>query len=107
MANGDVSTFFSISPDSSRVVYPADQATNDLIELFSVPLAGPAAEIVRLNPTLVANGDVLANPVISPDSSRVAYIADQLSDERYFPYSVPIDGSSAAVTLYPDPRSLR
>jgi hypothetical protein len=39
--------------------------------------------------------------VISPDGTRVAYIADQVSDERFFPYSVPIAGpSTSAVSLY-------
>jgi Tol biopolymer transport system component len=99
-ATGGVVQSIVISPDSTRLVFTADRLVDERRELFSVPLAGPAAAMVRLNPTLVANGDVVANPAISPDSARVAYIADQVSDERYFPYSVPIDGSSAAITLY-------
>jgi hypothetical protein len=90
-----------VSPDSQRVVFSADRLVDERVELWSVPVAGPAAAIVRLNPTLVANGDVQTGFQISPDSTRVAYIADQVSDERFFPYSVPIAGpSSEAVSLY-------
>lgn len=91
----------AISPDSQYLVFSADRLVDERVELFSVPVAGPAAAIVRLNPSLVTNGDVKSGFKISPDSTRVAYIADQLSDERFFPYSVPIAGpSTSAVTLY-------
>ncbi|MFN7941769.1 MAG: hypothetical protein U0X73_09220 [Thermoanaerobaculia bacterium] len=90
-----------LSPDGEHVVFVADKLVDERFELWSVPVAGPAAALVRLNPTLVTNGDVKANFAISPDGTRVAYIADQASDERYFPYSVPIDGpSTEAVSLY-------
>jgi hypothetical protein len=90
-----------LSPDSQYLVFSADRLVDERVELFSVPVTGPTAALERLNPTLVANGDVLGGFQISPDSTRVAYIADQLSDERFFPYSVPIAGpSTEAVTLY-------
>ncbi len=92
---------FAISPDSQRVVFTADRLVDERVELWSVPIAGPAAALVRLNPSLVTNGDVKSGFRISPDGTRVAYIADQVSDERYFPYSVPIAGpSTEAVSLY-------
>jgi len=91
----------AVSPDSQRVVFSADRLVDERSELWSVPVAGPAAALVRLNPTLVANGDVKSSFKISPDSTHVAYIADQASDERFFPYAVPIDGpDTAAVSLY-------
>lgn len=91
----------AISPDSQRVVFSADRLVDERIDLWSVPILGPAAALVQLNPSLVTNGDVKNSFRISPDSTRVAYIADQLSDERFFPYSVPIAGpSTEAVTLY-------
>lgn len=90
-----------ISPDSQRVVFTADRLVDERLEIWSVPLAGPVGELARLNPSLVTGGDVKSQFAISPDSARVAYIADQLSDERHFPYSVPIAGpSSEAVSLY-------
>jgi len=91
----------AISPDSQRVVFNADRLVDERVDLFSVPIAGPSSAIVQLNPSLVTNGDVKNSFKISPDSTRVAYIADQISDERFFPYSVPIDGpSTEAVVLY-------
>ncbi len=91
----------AISPDSQRVVFSADRLVDERIDLWSVPILGPAAALVQLNPSLVTNGDVKNSFRISPDSTRVAYIADQISDERFFPYSVPIAGpSTEAVTLY-------
>ena len=45
---------FLISPDSSRVVYRADQQTNEVFELYSVPLDG--GSVTRLNGSLVEMG---------------------------------------------------
>ena len=50
---------FLISPDSSRVVYWADQQTNNVYELYSVPLGGPAAAGVKLNGAMVTGGYVI------------------------------------------------
>ncbi|MEO7794688.1 MAG: hypothetical protein ABIV06_07915, partial [Thermoanaerobaculia bacterium] len=100
-ATGGTLQGLALSPDSQWVVFSADRLVDERVELFSVPVVGPTAAIVRLNPTLVANGDVKTGFKISPDSTRVAYIADQVSDERFFPYSVPIAGpSTSAVSLY-------
>lgn len=100
-AAGGTIQSLALSPDSQYLVFSADRLVDERVELFSVPVAGPAAAIVRLNPSLVTGGDVKSGFRISPDSTRVAYIADQASDERFFPYSVPIDGpSTAAVSLY-------
>ena len=71
VAGGNVGLFL-ISPDSSRVVYWADQQTATVFELYSVPLGGPAAAGVKLNGALVAGGNVVGFQ-ISPDSSRVVY----------------------------------
>jgi hypothetical protein len=101
LATGGTIQGILVSPDSQRVVFGADRLVDERFELWSVPVAGPVAAIVRLNPTLVAGGDVQTGFQISPDGDRVAYIADQVSDERFFPYSVPIAGpSSEAVSLY-------
>ncbi len=100
-ADGGTIRAMAISPDSQRVVFTADRLVDERVELWSVPVAGPAAALVRLNPSLVAGGDIQDNFRISPDSTHVAYIADQVSDERYFPYAVPIAGPAAsAVSLY-------
>lgn len=69
---------FEIRPDSSMVVYEADQDTAGMTELFIVPIGGGTA--TKLNDVLVSGGDV-NNFRISPDSSTVIYEADQDTDE--------------------------
>ncbi len=43
---------FSFSPNSARIIFTS-MHTPDLIELWSVPAAGPASAAVKLNPPLV------------------------------------------------------
>ena len=95
LVTGGSLSSFQISPDGSRVVYTADQNTDGVIELFSVPIGGGTA--VRLNPNLVSGGDISFNPnfQISPDGSRVVYVADQITDGVNELFSVPIIGGSA------------
>jgi hypothetical protein len=83
---------FEISPDSSRVVYLAQQLANDVSKLYSIPIAGVTP--VKLNGPLVTGGDVDAFN-ISPDSSRVVYRADQDTDGVYELYSTPIGGGTS------------
>ena len=80
----------SISPDSSTVIYRADQDTDDVVELFSVPLVGGVP--IKLNGPLGSSGDVVRPAQISPDGSTVVYLADQDSDNVVELYSVPIGG---------------
>ena len=101
VTGGDVSAY-DISADSSRVVYRADQDTNDVYELYSVPIAGPADDVVQLNGTLVTSGDVSAYG-ISADSSRVVYRADQDTNGVYELYSVPITGPAGSGVKITDP----
>ena len=77
------------------MVYWADQETDNVYELYSVPLGGPAAAGVKLNGAMVTGGYV-HNFLISPDSSRVVYLADQQTDNVYELYSVPLGGPAAA-----------
>jgi Tol biopolymer transport system component len=88
--DGNVS-FFAISPDSSRVVYIADQDTDEVFELYSVPLGG--GTVTKLNAPFTTDGEVFAF-LISPDSSRVIYLADQDSDTVNELYSVPLGGGT-------------
>lgn len=91
---------FSTSPDGQYLVVRADKLVDERFELWSVPIAGPAGAMVRLNPALVAGGDVESSFDISPDSTRVAYIADQTANETFRAWSVPIAGpSTLAVPL--------
>jgi Tol biopolymer transport system component len=81
-----------VSPDGARVVYRADQVTNEVYELFSVPIEGGAA--LKLNGPLVANGDV-QSATLSPDGAWVVYTADQLTDGKNELFGVAIDGGPA------------
>jgi predicted outer membrane repeat protein len=89
---------FQISPDSSQVVYVADQDRAAVRELYGVPLDGSVAP-VKLNGALVSGGTVDYRFQISPDSSQVVYVADQDTDgvhELYASYE------TAAVAIYVD-----
>jgi Tol biopolymer transport system component len=113
---GDI-TSFAISADSSRVVYVGDQNSDEVFEIYSVPLND--GSIVRLNPPLQSGRDVLgdfsclgqrsqwdalspsgvAPFLISPNSQRVVYCADQDADDIVELYSAPIATGSAATKL--------
>ena len=88
---GDVSSY-QVSPDGSTVVYRADQDTDEVSELYSVPIGGGA--VTKLNGALVAGGDVASDFQVSPDGSTVVYRADQDTDDVYELYSVPIGGGA-------------
>ncbi|MEM7359996.1 MAG: LpqB family beta-propeller domain-containing protein [Pseudomonadota bacterium] len=94
VAGGDVqgpSSSIEISADGNRVLYVADQDTNDVYELYSSPITGGA--VVKLNSALVIGGDVSPfNIQISPDSSRAVYLADQEQNDINELFSVPITG---------------
>ena len=95
VAGGNVSPGgLQFSPDSSRVLYHADQTTNGVLEIYSVPSTGGAA--TKLNGPLVAGGNVAsAGLAFSPDSSRVLYLADQTTNGVDEIFSVPSAGGAA------------
>jgi Tol biopolymer transport system component len=89
VSGGDVGAAL-ISPDSSRIVYLADQEADEVDELYSVPLSGGSP--VKLNNPLVSGGDVFDDYSISSDNSRVVYRADQETDgvsELYVSFEPP------------------
>jgi len=94
---GDVERF-EVSPDGRHVLYRADQAEDDVFELFAVRLGPGAARApsVRLNGPLVRNGDVSAALFrASPDSRRVVFVADDRVAGIGELFSVPIEGGAA------------
>ncbi|MBX7158442.1 MAG: hypothetical protein K1X66_08675, partial [Verrucomicrobiae bacterium] len=94
VANGDVvfPTGFQVSADSARVVYLADQDTDNVVELYSAQIAATGS--TKLNGALVMNGNVQAGFQISPDSSQVVYRADQDTDTVIELYRVAITGGA-------------
>jgi Tol biopolymer transport system component len=95
--NNFMSPGFSMSPDGTRVAYLADQDTNDVVELYSVPIDG-SAEPVKLNGALVFGGDVNES-VFSADGTRVVFSADANHDGRVDLFSALADGSQPATEL--------
>jgi len=87
---------FAASPDSTRAVFVA---SSDAQKLWSVPCDGSAVP-VRLDGPLVAGGrvrDDRAALLLSAETGRVLYVADQDVLHRYELWSVPLDGSAPAV----------
>ena len=86
---------FSFSPDSSQIVYRADQDVNDTPEIYLANIATPGTS-QQLNPELTAGGEVSTAYHFSPDGANVGYIADQEVDERQelFVVSVATPGVS-------------
>jgi len=87
-----LSSFFQISPDSTRVVYSADQRVDGIFELFSVPITGGNAISLNSNSTATSR---IARFSISPDSSRVVYAGDLLTDEQDELFMVSINGGQS------------
>lgn len=72
LVSGGTVLDFSISPDSSVVVYQADQQTNNVVELYSVPIAGGSE--IKLNNTLVTGQDIWDHRFI-PETTNVAFVS--------------------------------
>ena len=99
---GDAWANIEITPDSSRVVYWADQTTDQVFELYSAPIDGSSGA-TKLNGALAAGGSVDWTFLISGDSSRVVYLADQNTDEVFELYSVPVGGGASVRLHDPSP----
>jgi len=88
------SLWYTISPDSKYVAYITEADTDEVNELYIVPLAGGAP--LKLNPPLIPNGDVERGwAYFTLDSKYVIYRADQEVDNRVELYSVPVTGGQA------------
>ena len=93
-SNGDVRYYgLQFSPDGSRVLYRANQDTDSIFEIYSVPVMGGTP--VKLNAELILGGEVSSSGLqFSPDGSRVLYLADQETDDVWELYSVPATGGT-------------
>jgi hypothetical protein len=94
LADRDV-TAFAITGDETRVVFLADRDNDDVFQLYSVPLNGSTAPI-RISTDLGASSKDVTSFLISLDSTRVVYLADQDTDEVFELYSVPVAGGTVA-----------
>lgn len=84
------------TPDGSRVLYAAGSSTSDDAQLYSVA-AGSAP--ILLNAALATSEVVQGDYLLSADSRRVVYTTYRANANRFEVFSVPVDGSSAAVKL--------
>lgn len=85
--DGDVHMFVKISADGTRVVFQADKDVDGVMELYSVPVDGATAPIKISGAMPINGGSVVYYFLVSPDSSRVVFLAGREL------YSVPIDGT--------------
>lgn len=74
-AGGDVVSF-AVTPDGSSVVYLADQSIDPGNELYRVVFSNQGSGGIRLTPTF-STGGTIVRFALTPDSTRVVYIADQ------------------------------
>ena len=101
VAGGDLGEF-EWSPDSSRLLYEADQDLDGSEHLYVT--SSTAATAVRLSPSVTA-GDSVNVAAWSPDSARVTFFFDPAAAPPVF-IVAPL--ASAPVTLLPaDPGTFR
>lgn len=90
---------FRLSPDGQYLLFytlPLNFNAGGTYNYFSLSLTETGAEPIQLNPPLPERTEFCCfNYLISPDSSRVVYIADQEVVGKYELYSVPIAGGTA------------
>lgn len=109
VARGNV-TAFRISPDGFYVAYVADQDTAGVFELFVVPVdKTPNETAVKVSGTMAGNG-ILQLPSgeyvfgWAPNSSRIAYVADQNSLRVFELFTSTPDGTeNDIISDLPDP----
>jgi hypothetical protein len=109
VARGNVAAF-RISPDGIFVAYVADQDTAGLFELYVVPVDKTTDETaVKVSGTMAGNG-ILRLPSgeyvfgWAPDSSRIAYVADQNTLRVFELFTSTPDGiENDIISDLPDP----
>jgi Tol biopolymer transport system component len=91
-AGGD-SIWFAWSPNGRHLAFTGDKDTDGVTELYLAAPGGGA--VVKLSGTLVANGSVQAFDFSwSPDSSRIAFLADAVTDNVSELFTVGLDGDA-------------
>ena len=80
---------------SERVVYRVGRTVQGEHELWSVPGNGSSATAQKISRSMVPAGGVDGYFQISPDGSRVLYLADATDNGSFSLYSVPIGGGTS------------
>ena len=85
---------FGWAPDSSRVAYIADQNSATVFELFTAPPDGQENDLVSDLPDPATNPDRdVKDFEWEPDSTLIAYVADQVTDEKFELFVSPSDSN--------------
>lgn len=94
---------FLLGGGGFRVVYLADQETNDVPELFSVPIDGGGPS-VKISGAL-ASGETVRDYLVSADGSRVVYLTNAVNPNNQL-FSVPHQGGAPVLLNAPATRPI-
>jgi Tol biopolymer transport system component len=83
---------FQLSPDGTRAVYVADAETDEVHELYTVPVDGSAAP-TKLSGVQPPGGTVYSGPHVTADSTRVTYEARNAQGTRAL-FVAPMSGGT-------------
>ncbi|HEY0939778.1 MAG TPA: hypothetical protein VGE08_06750 [Steroidobacter sp.] len=89
---------YAFSPDSSKVLYRADEDTAGVLELYLVDVGSPG-QAQKVNAPLTAGGNVSAEFRFSADGTKIGYVADQDTDETLELYVVATDALGSATKV--------
>lgn len=98
--NGDVYNHIQalrFTTDSTRVIYIADQTTDNDNELYSVKTDG--TDLVKISGTLVTGGEVMGVCTVRSSANDVIFIADRSTDNVYELYTAKVDGTGSVIKL--------
>ncbi|UCH22741.1 MAG: PD40 domain-containing protein [Deltaproteobacteria bacterium] len=85
---------FAWAPDNSKIAFRADQEVGkDIIELFTTDPLTPV-NVIKVSANPLVDGGNVGKFAWAPDSSRIAYIADQENDNIFELFTVLPDGTS-------------
>src|SRR5262245_1658591 len=90
---------FQVASDGTRLVYLADQDTDEQFELYAVPTDGSRIA-TKLSGDMIAGGDVEFDFQLTPDGSHALYRADAEQDFLTYLHSVPTDASQPPALLH-------
>ncbi|MEZ4400119.1 MAG: hypothetical protein R3B06_08880 [Kofleriaceae bacterium] len=102
VAGGDVLPGFVVSADGSTVLYRADAEVDEVIDLYAAAIAAPGTA-ARINAPLTAGGQVSSVFAISATGTRVAYVADQDTDQLDEAYAVALSGGAPGPSVKLNP----
>jgi Tol biopolymer transport system component len=95
---------YRISPNDRAAIFLSDQDADEVFELYAAPLTFQGFPR-KLSGALVQGGDVQPGYQVTPDGTRVVYVADGKTDEVFELYST--DGSGNVLVLSGTPLANR